>query len=150
MAGHRIERVNERLKREVSQILMAEVQDPRVGVLTVTRVVAAPDLTLARIFVHVVGDEAERKETFVGLKAATPFIRTALGQRLPMRRVPELRFEADRNLEHALRIEQLLHEAGTPPEPAPEVQPAVDDESEDGESEDGVAGDGVGAEDRAG
>lgn len=112
MAGHRIGRVNERLKREVSQIIMGDVKDPRVGALTVTRVVAAPDLTLARIFVHVVGGESEQKETFAGLKAATPFIRTALGQRLPMRRVPELRFELDRNLEHALRIEQLLHEAG--------------------------------------
>jgi ribosome-binding factor A len=111
MAGHRIERVNERLKREVSQIVMGEVKDPRVGPVTVTRVSAAPDLTLARVFVHVTGDERTQQETLAGLRAATPFIRTALGQRLPMRRVPELRFERDRNLEHAMRIEELLKEA---------------------------------------
>jgi ribosome-binding factor A len=115
MAGHRLERLNEQLRREISQIVMAEVQDPRVGALSVTRVSAAPDLTLARVFVQVVGDGAERKETLAGLRAATPFIRTTLGQRLPMRRVPELRFEEDRNLEHALRIEKLLKEAAPPP-----------------------------------
>lgn len=114
MARHRIERVNEQLKREVSQIVMAEVQDPRVGPVTVTRVSAAPDLTFARIFVQLPTDEAERKETLAGLRAATPFIRSTLGQRLSMRRVPELRFEPDRNLEHALRIEKLLEESARP------------------------------------
>ncbi len=110
MAGHRIQRVNEQLKREVAQILAAEVQDPRVGAVAVTRVTAAPDLTLARVFVQLMGDEAERRQTMRGLKAATPFVRTTLGQRLPMRRVPELRFEEDRNLDHALRIRKLLEE----------------------------------------
>jgi ribosome-binding factor A len=110
MPGRRIARVNEQLKRTIAEIVMGEVNDPRVGPLTVTRVVAAPDLTLARVFVQLTGDEAEREATLAGLKAATPFIRTTLGQRLPMRRVPELRFEADRNLEHALRIERLLGE----------------------------------------
>jgi ribosome-binding factor A len=112
MAGHRIKRVNEQLRRELSQIVVGEVKDPRVGPVTVTRVQTAPDLTLARVFLQVTGDERERKETLTGLRAATPFIRSALGQRLPMRRVPELRFEVDRNLEHALRIEELLREAG--------------------------------------
>jgi ribosome-binding factor A len=112
MAGHRIGRLNEQLRREISQIVLGEVKDPRVGGVTVTRVSAAPDLTLARIFVQLVGGDAERKDTMAGLKAATPFIRTALGQRLELRRVPELRFEVDRNLEHALRIEELLREAG--------------------------------------
>jgi ribosome-binding factor A len=110
MAGHRIERVNEQLRRELSQIVVGEVKDPRVGPVTVTRVVTAPDLTLARVYVQVTGDESDRKETMAGLHGATPFIRTVLGQRLPMRRVPELRFEVDRNLEHALRIEELLRE----------------------------------------
>jgi ribosome-binding factor A len=119
MAGHRKGRLNEQLRREISQILMSEVQDPRVGGVTVTRVSAAPDLTLARVFVQLTGDEAERKETMAGLAAAMPFVRSTLGQRLPMRRVPELRFEVDRNLEHALRIESLLREVG-PIEPHPD------------------------------
>lgn len=131
MAGHRKGRLNEQLRREISQILMGEVKDPRVGGVTVTRVSAAPDLTLARIFVQLSGEEDERKETLQGLAAATPFIRTTLGQRLPMRRVPELRFERDRNLEHALRIEELLREAG----PIPERDEAASPEGTEGDVE---------------
>ncbi|NIP78260.1 MAG: 30S ribosome-binding factor RbfA, partial [Gemmatimonadetes bacterium] len=93
------------------RIVVGEVKDPRVAAVTVTRVSAAPDLTLARIFVQLTGSEAERAETLEGLEAATPFIRTTLGQRLRMKRVPELRFERDRGLEHAMRIEELLEDA---------------------------------------
>lgn len=133
MAGHRIQRVNEQLKREISQILMSEVKDPRVGAVTVTRVSAAPDLTLARVFVQLFGEEAERKETLAGLGAATPFIRMALGQRLTLRRVPELRFEPDRSLEHALRIEELLRQNPVPEE--------TDDPAGTGDGDDGADGD---------
>lgn len=111
MAGHRIKRVNEQLKREISRILLGEVKDPRVGGVTVTAVSAAPDLTLARVFVQLMGDDEEREETMHGLRAATAFIRTTLGQRIDLRRVPELRFEVDRSLDHALRIERLLEDA---------------------------------------
>ncbi len=111
MAGHRLERVNEQLKRELSRIVVGEVSDPRVGAVTVTRVSAAPDLTFARIFVQLMGDEPDRAETMEGLKAAIPYIRTLLADRMDMRRVPELRFERDRSLEHAMRIEELLAEA---------------------------------------
>ncbi len=113
MAGHRIERVNEQLKREISRIVVREVKDPRVEAVTVTRVSAAPDLTFARVYVQLLGDEAEREETMEGLRAATPYVRTLLGQRIEMRRVPELRFERDRSMEHAMRIEELLAEAAT-------------------------------------
>jgi ribosome-binding factor A len=111
MARHRIKRVNEQLKREIARIVVGEVKDPRVGAVTVTRVVAAPDLTLARVFVHLLGDAEEQASTLEGLEAATPFIRSALGSRIDMRRVPEIRFERDASLEHALRIEKLLAEA---------------------------------------
>ncbi len=111
MARHRIKRVNEQLRREISRLLVGEVRDPRVGSVTVTRVSAAPDLTLARVFVQLLGDEEERKTTMQGLEGATPFIRSALADRIEMRRVPELRFEIDESLEHALRIERLLSEA---------------------------------------
>ncbi len=113
MTSHRIERVNEQLKREISRIVVGEVKDPRVDAVTVTRVSAAPDLTFARVHVQLMGEESERKETLAGLNAATPFIRGRLAERVRMRRVPELRFEQDRSLEHAMRIEELLAEAAT-------------------------------------
>ncbi len=129
MGGHRIERVNEQLKREISRIVVGQVADPRVEAVTVTRVSAAPDLTFARVYVQLLGEEADRAETMEGLRAATPFIRTMLADRIEMRRVPELRFERDRSLEHAMRIEELLSEVATGEE--------REDEDEDGPSTDG-------------
>ncbi|MFO7892973.1 MAG: 30S ribosome-binding factor RbfA [Longimicrobiales bacterium] len=127
MAGHRVERVNEQLKREISRIVVRELKDPRVDAVTVTRVSAAPDLTFARVHVQLMGDEAERQETMEGLEAATPYVRRLLGDRITMRRVPELRFEQDRSLERAMRIEELLSEA----------EMGEDREDEDGPSDDG-------------
>ena len=128
MAGLRIKRVNEQLKREIAEILLGEVKDPRVGPVTVTGVSTAPDLTLARVFVHPLGSEEERRETMGGLRAAAPFIRAELGRRLPLRRSPEVRFEIDETLEHAQRIERILAEVV----PDDEVEPEGDaPESED-------------------
>lgn len=124
MAGLRVKRLNEQLKREISEILLGEVKDPRVGPVTVTAVSAAPDLTLARVFVHPVGTDEERRETMAGLKAARPFIRAELGRRLPLRRAPEVRFEIDETLEQAQRIERLLADVVPGDPPAEEPDPA--------------------------
>ncbi len=111
MGSRRVERLNEQFKREITDIVRNEVRDPRVGTLSVTAVEAAPDLTFARAFIAVPGDEGEKEQTLEGLRAAAPFIRGELGRRLHIRRAPELQFELDRGLEHALRIERLLREA---------------------------------------
>ena len=104
----RIERLNEQVKREVSEILRYEVRDPRVGVITVTEARVAPDLSIARVYVRPMGDETEQEEALAGLEAAAPFVRRELGKRLKTRTVPELRFEADRALEYGMHIEKLL------------------------------------------
>jgi ribosome-binding factor A len=104
----RLERLNEQVKREVSEILRTEVRDPRVGLVTVTEARVAPDLSFARVYVRSLGGTEE--ELFSGLEKATPYIRRELGKRLSVRHVPELRFEPDRALEHALHIEKLLSE----------------------------------------
>ena len=109
MANRRVERLNEQLRREISDILRRDVRDPRVGVPTVTRVEVTQDLWMARVFVRVVGSDIERQEALAGLDAAAPFVRRSLGG-LRMRRVPEIRFAADETLEHASRIEELLRE----------------------------------------
>lgn len=111
MASRRIERFNEQLKREITVLVREEVRDPRIGTITVTAVEVSADLSVARVYVSVMGDEAAKEESLEGLRAAAPFIRTELGRRLRVRRVPELRFELDRSLEYALKIERLLHEA---------------------------------------
>lgn len=106
--SRRLERLNEQIKREVSDILRSEVKDPRIGLVTVTEARVSADLSIARLYVRGLGTDEE--ELFAGLRKATAYIRRELGKRLSVRHVPELRFEADRALEHALHIEKLLSE----------------------------------------
>ena len=134
MANRRIERLNEQLRREISDILRRDVRDPRVGIPTVTRVEVTPDLWVARVFVRVAGTDAERQDALVGLEAAAPFVRRSLGG-LRMRRVPEIRFESDTTLEHAIRIEQLLRDV------APSEGWTEDDSAEEDEDADDPTGD---------
>lgn len=110
MASRRMSRVNEQLKREITRIIRDEVKDPRIGFITLTGVEASRDLSFARVHVSVMGDEDEKEETIAGLSAAAGFIRGELGRRLHLRRAPELRFELDRGVDHARRIDSLLKE----------------------------------------
>jgi len=113
MANKRQERLNQQFKREISELLRTQVRDPRVGLPTVTQVDVTPDLWMARIYVRpdpARGEDADVDALMEGLEAAAPFIRRELGKVLRIRRVPELRFEADRTLEQAMRIERILAE----------------------------------------
>lgn len=113
MKGKRAARLNEQLRRELSELIRTEVRDPRVGVVTLTGVEIAADLGSARVFVRG-GDEKELAESLEGLGAAAPFLRSALGRVLHIRKIPELRFQQDRSLEHARRIERILSEVIVP------------------------------------
>ena len=110
MTGRRPERLAEQIKEEVSLIIAGEVEDPRVGFVTVTDAKLTPDLRYAKIYVSVMGTEAEVKESLAALKHAAGFIRTQLGAVLRMRRTPELHFVYDETTETAARIEELLSE----------------------------------------
>lgn len=111
----RTDRLNEQLRKEISILVRDEVRDPRVGLATITAVVASPELDHARIYITALGDDEEKEEILLGLRSAAPFIRGELGRRLHIRRVPELHFHIDRKLEEATRIEMLLRQA-LPPE----------------------------------
>lgn len=104
-------RLNELLKEELSRLVVFELKDPRVRSVTITGVEAAPDLTQAVVFVRSLADDPPVEEAIDGLDSAAGYIRRTLGRELRLRRIPELRFEADRTLESAQRIEALLDEA---------------------------------------
>jgi len=106
----RLARLNEQLKRELSELIRLQVRDPRVGVVTITGVEVARDLGSARVFIREMGGEAHLAETLEGLEAAAPFLRSSLGKLLHVRRIPELRFREDRSQQGALRIEEVLAE----------------------------------------
>ena len=122
MPSKRLARLNEQLKREISDLIRREVRDPRVGVVTVTGVEVAADLGSARVYFRAMDDVADLDETLAGLDAAAPFLRRALGRSLHVRRIPELRFQRDHSLEHAQRIEEILSDV---------IPPATDDAEED-------------------
>lgn len=128
MAGRRSERLNEQFKREIADILRFEVKDPRVGSVLVTGARVSSDLSSAEIFVLLPADPEARKETLAGLKAAAPFVRTQLGHRLSVRKVPQLRFTGDSSLEYANRIEQLLQQARSGPDAGAEAPANPDDD----------------------
>ena len=108
--SHRVERVAEQLREEVSQILATEVADPGVGLVTVSRVKVTPDLSLARIYWTLIGDAAERKKTTKALQRAASFVRHLLAERMGLRRVPEVVFQYDEGLAAHQRVEEILHE----------------------------------------
>ena len=107
---HRIERIAEQLREEVSQILATDIADPGVGLVTVSRVKVSPDLSLARVYWTLFGDAAEKKRTTKALQRAAPFVRHVLATRLTLRRVPDVAFHYDEGLAAHQRVEEILHE----------------------------------------
>jgi ribosome-binding factor A len=106
--GARPERVGEEIRQELTQLIARDVHDPGVGFVTLTRVKVSPDLQMARVYYTSMGDDKVRRETQRALDRATPFLRRHIGSRVRLRRVPELRFEFDRTVEHTDRIERIL------------------------------------------
>ena len=132
-------RLNEQLRRELSELIRLQVRDPRVGLVTITGVDVAADLGSARVYVRVVGGPDEMAVSLEGLGAAAPFLRTELGRILHVRRVPELRFQEDRSYEGAARIEQVLAEvlpedAEDAEEPSDGDEPAGDEAPQEDET----------------
>jgi len=111
VAGHRHERVAEEIRHEVSAMLAGELKDPRLaGLVTVTEVRVSPDLKQARIYVSVMGTQAEQASTLQGLTAAAGYVRHELTERLQVRRAPEVHFVLDQSEEYGQRIEELLRQ----------------------------------------
>jgi ribosome-binding factor A len=112
MPGSRPARVADQLRAELTDILAREVHDPGIGFLTITHVKVSPDLQVARVYYTTLGDEKGRQDTERALGRATPFLRRQVGQRLRLKRVPELAFHFDEAVERGDRVERILQEIG--------------------------------------
>ena len=112
MVGRRPERLAEQIKEEVSLIIAGDLEDPRVGFVTVTDARISPDLRHAKIFVTVLGDEQQVSESLGALNQASRVIRRQLGAARRKKRTPERHFGYDDTVRTAARIEQLLSEEG--------------------------------------
>lgn len=107
--GLRRLRVNEAIKETLSTVIAAEgLKDPRVGFVTVTGVEATADVRQAKVFVSVLGNQAEREATMEALTRSRGYLQSCLGESLRMKRTPQLQFVYDDTLDNALHIEKLL------------------------------------------
>lgn len=110
MANIRVGRVSEQIKKELSLILQSEIKDPRIGFITVTGVEATNDLSQAKVYLSVLGNDEQKEDTLSALEKAQGFIRSELGRRIRLRHVPELLFRFDTSIDYGSRIETLLKE----------------------------------------
>ena len=109
--GFRPDRVADQIRQELSELLTrGAVHDPGIGFITLTRVKVSADLQIARVYYTTLGDEAARRETAKALQRATGFFRRHVGDRLQLRRVPEIEFHFDESVGHQDRVEQILRE----------------------------------------
>jgi ribosome-binding factor A len=102
--------VGERITRDVSELLLKKLNDPRVGFVTVTGAKVADDLRNATIYVSVFGDAKKKKTTMQGLEAALPWIQREVFKGLQIKVPTLLRFELDETLDKAVKVEKLLKE----------------------------------------
>lgn len=110
MSNTRANRVAEQIKKELGEILTQKLKDPRIGFVTITDVEVTGDLQQAKVFISVLGDETEKAETLEGLEKANGFIRSEIGQRIRLRKTPEITFEFDEAHAYGNHIDSILRD----------------------------------------
>jgi ribosome-binding factor A len=119
MPSARMRRVNEVLREVVGAAIADDLEDPRIGFVTVTSVETSPDLRSARVYVSVLGDEGEREATLGALRSSHGVIQSRIAAETRMKRTPTLTFHYDETIEQGMRISRLLEEG-------PDVGPEED------------------------
>ena len=122
----RIDRVNELLRSELSNLLSREIKDPRVvGVISVTEVISSSDLRSARVYVSVMGPESDRNSALDGIRSAASFLRRELRERVNLHHTPHMTFYLDDSIEEGDRVLRLM-DGLTPEEFATEYLERID------------------------
>jgi ribosome-binding factor A len=110
MSAGRMRRVDEAVRAVLSDAIAKDLQDPRVGFVTVTAVKTSPDLRHARVYVSILGDEQARSDSLAGLRSATGFLQGRVAAELTLKHTPALAFEYDESVDRGMRITRLLNE----------------------------------------
>jgi len=108
MEGKRSEKVADLIQKEISQMLVKSVKDPRIGFVTITRVTVSEDCRSAGAYYSVAGTEAERESSMKGLESAKGYVRKELGRRIRLRYTPDITFQFDPSIEYAIHMEELI------------------------------------------
>jgi ribosome-binding factor A len=110
MATARMRRINEVLREVVGASISSELSDPRIGFVTVTSVETSPDLRTAKVYVSVLGSDAEREASLAALRSSHGVIQSKIAAETRMKRTPTLSFHYDETVEQGVRISRLLEE----------------------------------------
>lgn len=108
MSQLRVEKLQELIKQEISQMILQELKDPRIGFVTVTQVEVTGDLREAKVYVSIMGGDEQVKESWQGLQSSLGFIRREIGKRIRLRFTPEISFALDKSLDYSAHIQELL------------------------------------------
>ncbi|NLP34643.1 MAG: 30S ribosome-binding factor RbfA [Clostridiales bacterium] len=104
-------RVNVEVQKVLSSLISRELKDPRINPMTsVVSVEVAPDLKTAKVYISVLGDEASKESTRLGLKSAASYLRGQLAKELNLRNTPELTFIIDKSIEYGVNMAKLIDE----------------------------------------
>jgi len=110
MPSGRMRRVDEAVRAVLSDAIATDLQDPRVGFVTVTGVKTSPDLRHARVYVSVLGDEQAREDSLAGLRSAHGFLQGRVAAELSLKHTPTLTFSYDESITRGMRISKLIDE----------------------------------------
>lgn len=109
MAVERINRISEEVKRELSDIIMHDLKDPRItGMISIVNLKVTKDLRYAKVYISIYGSDEDKKNAIDGLRNAAGFLRKEIGRRVQLRYTPELIFEMDDSIEQGIYISNLI------------------------------------------
>jgi ribosome-binding factor A len=110
MEGKRSDKVADLIQKEISQMLLRGLKDPRIGFVTITKVTVSEDCRMAKIYFSVVGSPEEREISTEGLNSAKGYVRKELGRRIRMKYTPEITFQFDPSIEYAIHIGEVIEQ----------------------------------------
>ena len=110
MGELRVRKIQEFIKQEVSNIILRELKDPRIGFITVTDARITGDLREATVYVSLFGSDAEKADTLKALKSANGYIRSEVGKSLGIRSPPTIEFKEDTSLDYGMKIDKILRD----------------------------------------
>ena len=110
MEGRRSDKIADLIQKEVSQMLMRGLKDPRIGFVTITKVAVSEDCRTAKIYFSVTGSSEERERSTEGLNSAKGYVRKELGRRIRMKYTPEITFQFDPSIEYAIHIGEVIEQ----------------------------------------
>ena len=113
--SHRIERVNQLIRQEISELLQREIRDPRLNnFIAVTDVVTSPDLKYAKVFISFISEQQQKQDALDALTGASNFLRKEMAKKIRLRRIPELSFHWDDSIERGSHIMNLIDQISSP------------------------------------